>query len=113
MLVGLNTEFWHQTIGTAEFEAFISQSTGFDYSLVFDQYLRTNEIPVLKYSLQGQSLEAWWENVVPGFSVPVLLRINGEEQRVTISETPTTLALDSLLESFELDRNFYMKVEAQ
>ncbi|MFT5689966.1 MAG: aminopeptidase N [Planctomycetota bacterium] len=113
MLVGLNTEFWHQTIGTEEFEAFISQSTGFDYSLVFDQYLRTNEIPVLKYSLQGQSLEAWWENVVPGFSVPVLLRINGEEQRVTISETPTTLALDSLLESFELDRNFYMKVEAQ
>ena len=112
VLRGLNAEFWHKTVGTEEFEAYISRAADFDYSLVFDQYLRTTEIPVLKYSHQGHSLEVWWDNVVPDFTVPVLLRINGKERRVTVSETPTELGLETPLESLELDRNFYMTVEA-
>ncbi|MCP3915263.1 MAG: M1 family metallopeptidase [bacterium] len=113
VLRGLNADFWHKTVGTEEFEAYISRAAGFDYSLVFDQYLRTTDIPVLKHAHQGPSLEVWWDNVVSGFQVPVLLRINGKEQRVTVSETPTTIGFDPPLESFELDRNFYMTVEAQ
>ncbi|MDA0667738.1 MAG: M1 family metallopeptidase [Planctomycetota bacterium] len=112
VLLGLHQEFWHQTVTTAEFEAFISRVSGFDYNLLFDQYLRTPNLPLLKYSGKGKSLSVWFEKVVPGFSVPVLLRINGEELRVLVSEDPTEIVLKSALESFELDRNFYMTVAA-
>ena len=48
----------------------------------------------------------WCDDVVPGFTLPVLLRINGREQRVTVSERPLELDVGAELESFELDRNF-------
>ncbi len=111
MLRGLNEEFWHRTVTTAEIEASISRRCGFDFGPVFDQYLRTTDIPVLRYRAEGDSVSVWWQDVVPGFRVPVLLRINGEERRVTIGEQPTEVALAGTLESLELDRNFYMKVE--
>jgi len=110
VLLGLQQEFWHKTVTTAEFEAYINRVSGFDFSLYFDQYLRTANLPVLKYAVKGKSLSVWFEDVVPGFSVPVLLHINGKEQRVLVSETPTEIVLKSALKSFELDRNFYMTV---
>ena len=55
----------------------------------------------------------WLENIVEGFALPVLIRINGKEQRITVSAQPIRLDLDGALESFELDRNFYMKLAAQ
>lgn len=113
VLLGLHEEFWHKTVTTAEFEAYISRVSGFDFSLLFDQYLRTPQLPLLKYSVKGKSVSVWFEDVVPGFRVPVVLRINGKEQRVLVSETPTEIALKSRLKSFELDRNFYMTVEAE
>jgi len=113
VLRGLNAEFWHKTVTTEEFEAFVSRQAGFDFSLFFDQYLRTTDIPVLKYSSQGESVFVRWDNVVPGFTLPVLVRINGQEQRVSVSERPLRIDLESELESFELDRNFYMTVEAE
>ncbi|MFT7465083.1 MAG: aminopeptidase N [Pseudohongiellaceae bacterium] len=117
MLRGLNAEFWHKTISTEEFEAYISQETGFGYGRVFDQYLRTTDIPELKYSSEyrasGPVVELWWDNVVPGFDVPVLLTINGTERRLHVSDKPIAIALERPLESLALDRNFYMTVEGQ
>ncbi len=110
VLRGLNQEFWHKTVGTEEFEAYVSRETGFDFGCFFEQYLRTTKIPVLKHRVDGQSLSVWFDDVVEGFTVPVVLRINGKEQRVTVGEKPTRLDLDATLESFELDRNFYMNV---
>ncbi|MFO1076802.1 MAG: M1 family metallopeptidase [Planctomycetota bacterium] len=112
-LRGLGKEFWHKSVGTAEFEAYMSKTCGFDFGKVFDQYLRTTKIPVLKYEPVDGGVRVWFENVVPGFQVPVLLRIDGKEQRVKVGEEPTKVALASKFASLELDRNFYMKVEAQ
>ncbi|MCP4771327.1 MAG: M1 family metallopeptidase [Planctomycetes bacterium] len=109
-LLGLQQEFWHKTVTTAEVEDYISRVSGFDFSLLFDQYLRTPNLPQLNYSSKGKSVSVWFDKVVPGFSAPVVLHINGKEQRVLISETPKEIALKSRLKSFELDRNFYMTV---
>ena len=43
----------------------------------------------------------------------VVVRINGEERRVSVSEEPLKIELDGALESFELDRNFYMTLVAR
>ena len=78
--------------------------------MVFDQYLRTTKIPVLQHQVDDGELMVWWSNVVAGFVVPVVLLINGEQQRVVIAEQPTKVPVKGQLESFALDRNFYMKL---
>ncbi|MFT4843338.1 MAG: aminopeptidase N [Planctomycetota bacterium] len=113
VLRGLNEEFWHKTIGTAEFEAYMSRKAGLDFNRVFEQYLRTTKIPVLAYEASAGSVSVWFENVVAGFAVPVVVRINGKEHRVQVSEKATKIKVAGKLESFELDRNFYMTVMAK
>ena len=111
VLRGLNETFWHQTIGTEEFEAYMSRECGLDYSLVFDQYLRTTQIPVLQWRVGGGAVEASWGDAVDGFAVPVVVSINGVSRRATIGPGVTKLAFDGGFETFELDRNFYMRTE--
>ena len=89
----------------------MNRECGLDYSLVFDQYLRTTKIPVLKWRVEGGAVWASWDNVVAGFEVPVVVSINGTKRRVTIGQEPQRLAFDGKFESFELDRNFYMKTK--
>ncbi len=112
-LRGLQQEFWHRTVRTEDFEAYLSKACGFDFGKVFDQYLRTAKIPVLRYRVRGDGVEVWWHDVVPGFQVPVLLRIDGVEHRVEVAEKPARIALRSKPKVVELDRNFYMRLEAQ
>lgn len=111
VMLGLNREFWHQTVTTEEFEAYFSRAAGYDFGPFFDQYLRTTDIPLLKQDVREGSLALWFADVVPGFSAPILLRINGMEKRVVVSEEPLEIELDGPLESFQLDRNFYMRTE--
>lgn len=113
VLRGLNRAFWHRTVTTAEFEQWISEHCEFDFSKVFDQYLRTIEIPTVCYRVVDGRLQAWFENVVEGFAAPVVLRINGEERRVTLGEERCDIEFEGELASLELDRNFYMKVAAR
>ncbi|MFT7677336.1 MAG: aminopeptidase N, partial [Planctomycetota bacterium] len=110
VLLDLGKVFWHKTVDTDEFEARMSEVAGFDYSRVFDQYLRDTRIPELQYSTDGDRVDLWWDKVVPGFEVPVVVVLNGEPQRLLISSTPTSVQLGGKLESIELDRNFYMTV---
>ena len=109
VLRGLNETFWHKTIGTEEFEAYMIRECGLDYSKVFDQYLRTTKIPVLQWRVEGGAVSVGWDDVVDGFAAPVVVVINGQQRRVTIGPEPVKLAFDGEFESFELDRNFYMK----
>ena len=110
VLRGLNREFWHRTVGTAEFEAYMSRACGFDFGRFFEQYLRTTDIPVLVYEPKDKAVAVAFEGVVSGFRVPVVLRVNGEEHRVTVGEEPVMIPIDAAFESLELDRNLYMTV---
>ena len=108
ILRGLNETFWHQTVTTQQVEDYISGEAGFDFSKVFDQYLRGTAIPILKYRFDGRQLEYQLENAVEGLRIPALVRINGREIRLTLADSPQTFVLDEEITSFELDRNFYI-----
>ncbi|TXF79028.1 M1 family metallopeptidase [Chryseobacterium sp.] len=76
ILRGLNKDFYHQTVTTQEVENYISKKSGIDFSPVFNQYLRTTQIPALLYIQTGDTLEFWYDNVVEGFHIPLRLRNN-------------------------------------
>ena len=73
ILRGLNETFYHQTVTTQQIESYISQQAGFDYSKVFDQYLRDVKIPKLEYYVAKGKVYYRWANCVNGFNLPLVL----------------------------------------
>ncbi|MFM9909480.1 MAG: M1 family aminopeptidase, partial [Chitinophagaceae bacterium] len=115
ILRGLNKVFYHKTVDSKEVEDYISKESGINFSVVFDQYLRTIQIPVLEYKLDDHSLSYRFTNCNKNFTMPLKIKF-GKESWIT----PTTdwkkelRSSDSTEKTFEVNRNFYtqtMKVE--
>ncbi len=111
ILRGLNKKFWHQTVTTEQVESYINEQSGFDFTKYFDQYLRTTKIPVLKYKIDGKQVEYYFDNVVEGFSIPIRVSINGAVTKLTPTEQPQIHSSIEAIETFEVDRNFYVDVK--
>lgn len=77
ILRGMNKEFYHQTVTTQQIEHYISEKSGFDFSSVFDLYLRTTKIPKLEYQQNGNILKFRYTNVNDHFNLPI--RINDQQ----------------------------------
>jgi aminopeptidase N len=73
ILRGLGKDFYHKTVTGREIERYMIQKSGKDLSHIFDQYLRTTNIPELQYKKEGDIISYKWTNVVKGFNMPVKL----------------------------------------
>ena len=114
ILKGLNKDFYHSTVTTTEIENYISKKSGFDFSKVFDQYLRTTQIPVLNYSVRLQKgaayLNYFWANCINGFTMPVRVSVAPGK---SIWLKPQTIIQKLKLKGANIpakivDRNFYV-----
>src|SRR4029078_5351273 len=114
MLRGLCSNFYHCTVSTGQILDFINHYTGHDFTKVFDQYLKTTNVPVLNYAVKNNRLEYRWSNCVAGFNMPVKISLNS---RTDQSIYPTTegkhLAISNLSHDMIVDRNFYIKISPQ
>ena len=81
ILVGLNKDFYHQTVTTAQIENYISTKSGINFSKVFDQYLRTTQIPTFAYSYDAKEkiLTYQWKTCVNGFDMPLHFTYSGTQ----------------------------------
>lgn len=77
ILRGLNKEFYHQTVDAKQIEGYISKRANFNYSKVFDQYLKTIQIPTLEFYLKDGKAFYRYVNCVDGFNLPLTLKANG------------------------------------
>jgi aminopeptidase N len=107
ILRGLNKDFYHQTVTTKQIEDYISSKSGINFSKVFDQYLRTTQIPTLEYSQDGNTFKYRWTNTVDGFDLPI--RINGTETISPSKEWKTITLKDS--SEVKFDENYYVKYQ--
>ena len=111
ILRGLNQAFRHQTVTGSQVQDFISKGAGTDLSRVFEQYLTTIRIPVLEYAVDGATVRFRWANVVPGFNMPVKVRLAGDGYdwvRPTEQWQTAKYALSSAA-GFKVDVNFYVE----
>jgi aminopeptidase N len=111
ILRGLNADFWHRTVSTEQIESYITGRAGIDLGKVFDQYLRTTKIPLLKYKTDGKRLSYSYERVVKGFAMPIRVTINGREVAITPNESIQTFVFPEEIKTFEVNRNFYIDAE--
>jgi len=109
ILRGLSADFWHQTVTTEQIESYISNKAGTDLSKVFDQYLRTTKIPLLRYSVNGKSVSFYYDRVVKGFAMPLRVSLNGKEIQITPNEVKQTFEFSEEIKTFEVNRNFYIE----
>ena len=107
----MNKTFYHQTVTTTQIEDYISKESKIDFSKLFDQYLRTTEIPVLEYKLVGRKFMFRYTNCVKGFNLPLKLYL-GVEHWVTPGEDCETIKIIPGQENdFKVDENFYIKTK--
>lgn len=112
ILRGLNSKFYHSVVTSQEIENYISQQSGKDHSKIFDQYLRTVNIPVLEYKFKGDRMSYRWTNCVDGFNMPVLIAETKDDWlKATTNWQSTTVTTDVIKDGLKIDRNFYITVK--
>jgi aminopeptidase N len=108
ILRGLNKDFYHQVTTSKQVEDYISQKAGKNLSKFFDQYLRTNQIPVLEWKGEKGSLQYRWTNCITGFNMPV--KLTGGMWLEPTTEWAKVNAKNDL-PNIEVDKNFYVKTK--
>ena len=113
MLRGLNKTFYHQTVSTDQIFRFINTYTKHDFTKVFNQYLRTTQVPLLEYSIQKNILKYRWSNCVDGFNMPVKISFGGEKYTFIYPATQwkNLSVAGDVSKDFIVNRNFYIEVK--
>ena len=110
ILRGLNKTFYHQTVTTKQVEDYINQQSGINFSKVFDQYLRTIQIPVLEYKKVNGQIYYRWTNCVDHFNMPLKV-YNDKEKLIFIHPTPVFQKAPKDLKEMKVDENFYVETK--
>ena len=111
ILLELNKEFYHKNVNTKQIENYLNTHIKIDLESFFEQYLRTTKIPILEYKIKNNHLTYKWSNIVDGFSIPIKVFINSNEQLITPSKVWKKLQLDKSITSFYVDKNFYVDLK--
>lgn len=74
ILRGLNKDFYHQTVTTKQVEDYFIKKSGKNLQKIFDQYLRTTQIPTLEYYVDKGRLFFRYVDALDGFNMPLKIR---------------------------------------
>ena len=109
ILRGLNKDFYHQTVTTAQIENYISEKSGKKLQKVFDQYLRTTKIPVLEYQLGHNHLRYRWANCTGGFDMPVKVFFDKNTSPTWLYPTTAWQKLKTGAKELIADKDFFVE----
>nr|WP_238934938.1 M1 family metallopeptidase [Aurantibacter crassamenti] len=109
ILRGMNKDFYHQTVTTAQIENYISEKSGIDLSKFFDQYLRTNKLPLLEYKIEGNTIQTKYSNVVEGFNMPIRILSEGTSQWIHPTTKWSSEEINGDVSNLKIDPNFYIE----
>ncbi|MBK6541152.1 MAG: M1 family metallopeptidase [Flavobacteriales bacterium] len=111
MLLEMNKRFYHSTVTSAEVESFFSMFCKRDLSKLFDQYLRTTQVPVLEWGVHKKKLYTRWTNCIDGFATEVALEVGGKTLRCTPGQRWQAEAIPVGKKArVQIDRNWYVDV---
>ena len=71
MLLGLNREFYHQTVGTEALVGYMSEVLGLDVAPLAKQYLMDTRLPLLEYGFRDGQLRYRYAQVGADFAMPL------------------------------------------
>ena len=114
----LNKKFYHETVTTEDIQKVVTDYFGSSVEKIFDQYLRTTQIPILEYAISTDKtkLSYRYTNCVDGFNLPIFLKTDtgglllGAESNIWNTKTvrPGDLAAYKL---DTIEKNYYVTVK--
>lgn len=111
MLLEMQRKYRHKVVTSAEIEAFMNSYSTSDLTPLFDQYLRTKQVPVLEWGVANKQLLARWTNCIDTFQMQVMITMNGKPMFTTIGRDWKVIATGKVKRAkVELDRNWYATV---
>jgi aminopeptidase N len=111
ILRGLNKTFYHQTVTTKQVEEYISKQSKINFSKVFDQYLRTTQVPVLEYKVEGNKISYRYTNCIKGFNMPLKITFKPTQWIKPTENWKTMEFYPEGDKTFSVDENFYVKTK--
>jgi aminopeptidase N len=119
MLQSLNKTFYHKTVTTQQVENTISKLAGFDYSKVFDQYLRNTQIPTFEYYFDnnGKTVHYRYDSCIKGFNLPIALNDSSSNTSIKIfptdrwKESPVNKQQAVLFTKEGIEKMYYLNVK--
>ena len=117
ILRGIQKTFYHQTVTSQQVENFISQKAKFDYSKVFDQYLRTIQIPTFEFYFSTDKKKVFFRytDCVQGFNLPLTLKSDDSKMRIVPTTEWKSMPLmgnaAALFDKAAIETMYYIKVE--
>ena len=108
ILRGLNTTYAVKPVTSRQVEDYISKQSGKNLSKIFDQYLRTTQIPTLEYRIEAGKLYFRWTNCIPDFIMPVKVKIDGKEIIIRPLTKWSTYTAAAPISKIEINRNYYI-----
>lgn len=116
ILTGMNKKFYHKIVTSSQVENYISSKAKFMYNKVFDQYLRSTQIPSFEYYFSGdhQNVFYRYSNCIPGFNLPLTLK--SKEGKIKIYPTSgwqkTSLRKNqiTLFDKAAIEKMYYLTV---
>ncbi len=113
ILRGLNQTFYHKTVTTQEVEQYINKMSGMNFTPVFNQYLRTTDIPELGFIADSitNTLSYKWNNTVDSFNLRLVLQPSGKYLIPTSSIQSIQLSRDEIdwINNKGISKEFYIK----
>ncbi len=64
---------------------------------------------MLRWKKEGKTLSYKYENVVPGFAMPIRVLINGKPVSITPTESMLGKGVQEDIKTVEVDRNYYVE----
>lgn len=107
-LRGMNEVYYHKTVDTEEIESFMSEKLKKDLTPIFDQYLRTNVIPIFEYRVLDGNLMYRFTNCNPTFEMEVDMKVNQKNLRLAVNNSWQILELEEEFQELKVNENYYI-----
>jgi aminopeptidase N len=109
ILRGMNHDFAKKTIDGKEIENYMISKSGKNLAPVFDQYLRSTDIPVFEYRVSKGKLFYRYTNCKNNFIMPLRIYINKKPVWLEPETIQKEFILPAKAKTVEVDKNFYIK----
>lgn len=109
LLRDMNQLFYHKTVSSKEVEKFIIEKTDLDLISLFNQYLRTTQIPTLEYKIINNTLFYRYSNCIDLFNMPIKI-ITEKEHWIFPTTQWQSSEIQFTQKSISLNRNFYVNL---
>ncbi|WP_345159980.1 M1 family metallopeptidase [Flavobacterium ginsengisoli] len=108
----LTHDFHNKTVTSNEIESYLNSKSGISFTFLFDQYLRTNKVPILEFKYKNEELSYRYIDCIENFSMPIKTNWTGENfiypstfwQSIKVENKDT-------LQELKIDLNFYVTLK--